>query len=187
MTATPAFSDPDNLPDPALMALVRQGRKAAFECLVRRHQKALVNFFRSLGVYNDAEDMAQDTLIRLFKYRRRYRPTAKFTTFLYLLARQVWIDAMRRGKRRQAMESKAAERRRMADEEARSGFAGGPDIEQALASLTPAMRAVVTLSVYQGLTYDEIARVLGIPTGTVKSRMFQALRLMRSGLQGDAT
>ncbi len=175
--------DPDALSDTELMRLAQQGRKSAFEHLIRRHQRPLVNFFRSMGVYNDAEDMAQDTFVRLFKYRKRYKPTAKFTTFLYLMARQVRIDALRSRKRRAAFEKELADAQRMEDEAVHAGCDKRPDVERALRALSTAMREVVVLNVYQGLKYEEIALVLNIPLGTVKSRMFQALKRLRAALE----
>ncbi len=173
----------DDFSDTDLMRQVQRGRLSAFETLVRRHQRPLVNFFRGMGVYNDAEDMAQDTFVRLFKYRRRYRPTAKFSTFLYLLARQVWIDALRSRKRREAFEKELAEAKRRDDDALRSGTERKPDVELALRALSPAMRDVVLLSIGQGLKYEEISRVLKIPVGTVKSRMFQAMNRLRQELR----
>ncbi len=181
----PPFNDSelDTLADSELMVRVQKGQKSAFETLVRRHQQPLVNFFRGLGVYNDAEDMAQDAFVRLFKYRKRYRPTAKFATFLYLLARQVRIDALRKKKRRQEFENELADRARMQEQEARGGAWHRPDVERALDALSPVMREAVVLNVYQGLKYEEIAQVQAVPVGTVKSRMFHAMRRLREFLE----
>ena len=82
------------------MLLAGAGDRDAFELLVRRHHQPLLNFFLRMGVDRDAEDLVQQTFIRLYNYRQRYRPSAKFTTFLYLLARQVWVDELRRRGRR---------------------------------------------------------------------------------------
>ena len=93
------------LPDDVLMQRVGRRDRDAFTVLVRRHQHALVNFFRKMGDYNSADDLAQETFVRLFRYRRKYRPKAKFTTFLYLLARRAWIDHCRAlGRRKKAYE-----------------------------------------------------------------------------------
>jgi RNA polymerase sigma-70 factor, ECF subfamily len=182
MSSPPCLED---LADPELMARSSEDRPRAFEVLVRRHQQTLVNFFRAMGVYNDAEDLAQVTFVRVFRYRRRYRPTAKFTTFLYMIARQVRIDALRRAKRNETLTRKLTENADAADNETRSGCTDRPDVDRALDRLTPAMRSVVVLNFYQGLKYEEIGEVLGIPTGTVKSRMFQALRHLRQALDED--
>src|SRR5258706_384702 len=76
------------------------GEDGAFTLLIRRHQQPLMNFFHRLGVDKDcAEDCAQETFLRLFRYGRRYRPSAPFPVFLYQLARHSWVDWSRRGAR----------------------------------------------------------------------------------------
>jgi RNA polymerase sigma-70 factor, ECF subfamily len=176
-------------PDEALMALVARREKDAFTVLVRRHQDGLVNFFGKMGDYSAAEDLAQQTFVRLFRYRKKYRPTAKFTTFLYVLARRVWIDHCRAlGRRKKAYESlsEEAELRRPAGTDALENAKGR--VSEALNGLTDEMRTVVVMSIYQGFKYREIADVLGIPVGTVKTRMFHALRKLREALTDeDAT
>ena len=171
--------------DTALMALARAGDRDAFGRLVTRYQKTLLNFFIRSGVqYDDGEDLVQQTFIRLYRYRNRYQPRAKFTTFMFLLARQVWIDDLRKRKR--------AERLRDAltrEAEVPAGVSVSPseksglDVAAAVAALPEAMRQVVELGVYQDLPYAEVARILDIPAGTVKSRMFNAIRLLREHLE----
>ena len=169
----------DPRPDFELMELVQKGRQEAFSVLVHRHQSFLLNFFRTMGVYTDAEDLVQDTFVRLFRYRQRYQPTAKFTTFLYLLARQVWIDMLRRKKRKDEFGQKLTQEAEAMEKEASSGSSELPDVDAALRGLSETMRSVVVLNIYQGLKYHEIAEVLEIPLGTVKSRMFQAMHKLR--------
>ena len=93
--------EPSDLPeehakDLELMLAVRDGDEAAFRALVERHQLPLVNFFARLGSGDAAEDLAQQTFLRLYKYRTRYEPRARFTTFLYMMARQIRIDSLRK-------------------------------------------------------------------------------------------
>ena len=71
----------------------------------RKFEKNLLNFFWRQGVqYSEGEDLVQETYLRLWKYRREYKPTAKLSTFLFLMARQVRIDALRRQTRREGRE-----------------------------------------------------------------------------------
>ena len=81
--------------DFALMARVGEGCEGAFRQLVERHQRPLLNFFARMGASTTSEDLAQETFIRLWNYRTKYKPAAKFTTFLYTLARHVWLDVVR--------------------------------------------------------------------------------------------
>ena len=176
----------EGIDDADLMLRVRsEDDGGAFAELVRRHQKTLLNFFARSGVQYDCEDLVQQTFLRLYRYRERYVVTAKFTTFLFLLARQVWIDELRRRRRRERLaDSLAAEPHpefaRPAD--ASAGESGDIDLARALEALPAGLRRVVELGVYQELAYTEIAKILGIPVGTVKSRMFNALARLRAEL-----
>lgn len=180
----PPSAEPD--PDAKLMIEVVAGSEQAFIELVRNHQRGLLNFFVRMGVNHYSEDLVQETFVRLYRYRKRYRPVAKFKTFLYVLARHVWIDHCR----------KQARDRRLADclltdvqidERAPGKRRSGErlDIQAALDKLSPKLRETLVLNVYQGLPYQEIADVLGIRLGTVKSRINLALKAMRSFL-GEA-
>lgn len=163
------------------MRLARLGNREAFTGLVRRHQKALMNFFFRLGADVDgAEDCAQETFLRLFRSLDRYRPRAPFGAFLYTIARHSWVDRCRRAARHEAEPLDTLE-------QGSPGAGDGSrddrlDLRQALAALPEHLRMVVILSVDQGLSYAEIAAVLEIPLGTVKSRMHFAIRRLQEAL-----
>jgi len=171
--------------DVVLMAQIREGHPEALERLIHRHQQSLVNFFRRMGAYMDAEDLAQETFIRVFKYRDRYRPTAKFTSFLYTVARHVWLDLLRQSRKREELT------RRLEADGPRASDGGHPaarlkmDADAALRRLPEKLRSVIVLSFYQGLKYEEIATVLRIPLGTVKSRVFLALNRLKEVWNND--
>ena len=161
--------------DVALMGRVAKADESAFRELVERHQAPLLNFFTRLGASNVCEDLTQETFVRLWKYRDKYRPTAKFTTFLYTLARHAWLDFCRRQSRFSLFQERYA---REAPRETDGGLPDllkDMDVQAALDSLSAKHREVLVLAVHQGLRYEEIAQVLGIPEGTVKSRIFNAL------------
>jgi RNA polymerase sigma-70 factor (ECF subfamily) len=171
--------DPARDADVSLMLEVAGGSEGAFTVLVGRHQKSLLNFFTRMGASSDSEDLVQETFVRLFRYRRQYRPAARFTTFLYHLARNVWAD---RGRKIIRIERLASEFQNHVALHVRAapeppGEAG--DIEAALDRLSPKLREVIVLNVFQGLRYQEVADVLAIPLGTVKSRINLALAALK--------
>ena len=182
-------------PDAELMAMSADGDDSAFAEIVSRYQDVLLNFFMRKGVsFADGQDLAQRTLLRLWRYRHRYEPTAKFTTFLFLLVGQVAIDFIRAEGRRNGLQE---DLEREAEAEATAGTmhsagetsvvcrpaepddAQGERVRRAVASLPPGLRDVVELGVFQDLPYAEVSEILGIPVGTVKSRMFNALKKLK--------
>ena len=150
----------------------------------RKHEKILLNFFVQRGVSPfDAEDMVQQVYLRLWKYRSRYRPSASLLTFLHLVAKQVMLDSIRGAVRRsQREENWAGERPESASPRR---FCVGDDVAWALAKLPEAQGEVVRLGVIEERPYAEIAEMLGIPVGTVKSRMSNALKELRRVFEND--
>jgi len=165
--------------DVRLMLETAAGSEAAFAELIRRNQNGLLNFFVRMGVYNDAEDLVQETFLRVYKARGRYRPAARFTTFLYMLARHVWSDRGRKAKMYKRLDDSLK-----TDAEIGGGVtlpvsAAGMDVQEALNRLSPKLREAIVLNVYQGLRYQDVADALEIPLGTVKSRINLALQELR--------
>jgi len=177
----PALAEPAPVldADAALMVEVAAGSEAAFATLVRRHQNALVNFFARMGALSDREDLVQETFVRLFRSRRRYQPAARFTTFLYVLARHVWADRGRKIVRLERLASQFESEMEIAHQPQRPGVGEEVDVAAALARLSPKLREVIVLNIFQGLRYQEIADVLEIPLGTVKSRINLAIGALR--------
>ena len=144
----------------------------------RKFEKNLLNFFWRQGVsLPEGEDLVQETYLRLWKYRREYKPTAKLSTFLFLMARQVRIDALRRQTRRENREESWG--KEQPTSEGPRAFGVREDVRWALAKLSEPLRDVIELGVLQDLPYAEVAEILGIPVGTVKSRMHNALKELK--------
>jgi len=149
----------------------------------KKFEKNLLNFFWRQGVsYSEGEDLVQETYLRLWNYRNEYHPSAKLSTFLFLMARQVRIDALRRETRREQREERWGKDDEPSDslkgEGTRSADAR-EDVRWAVAQLSEPLREVVELGVFQDLPYAEVAEILGIPVGTVKSRMSNALKKLK--------
>ena len=144
----------------------------------KRFEKNLLNFFWRQGVsLSEGEDLVQETYLRLWKYRANYRPTAKLSTFLFILARQVRIDALRHRTRRESREERWG--LEQPTSEGPKAFGVREDVRWAVARLSEPLRDVIELGVFQDLPYAEVAEILGIPVGTVKSRMHNALKELR--------
>ncbi len=185
--------------DVELMFASRGGDGGAFGEIVDRYRNVLLNFFLRRGVqYEDGLDLAQRVFVRLWRYRTKYTPSAKFTTFLFKLASQESVDffRMQDGRRRlrehlehEAWVAESAGTMHGMGESAvgcrpppsatAMAIAEGDDVRRAVAALPDGMRDVVELGVFQDLPYAEIGSILGIPVGTVKSRMFNALRKLK--------
>lgn len=146
----------------------------------KKFEKNLLNYFRRQGVSSSQdEDLVQETYLRLWNYRDRYVPTAKLSTFLFTLARQVRIDALRAESRRLTREKDWAGDRPDTVGSSSVSVDAREDVRWALAQLSSEHREVIEFGVFQDLPYAEIAEILEIPLGTVKSRMFNALKKLK--------
>lgn len=168
--------------DAELMQRSSRGDSTAYTALIQKYQNPLVNFFRRLGVYTEAEDLVQESFVRIFRARTRYRVKAKFRTYLYAVARSVYVDWVRRSARRgdamtEYAEFLATQGDRLVMQSERS-----LDVQAAVDALPEKLRVVVVLSIFQGLKYREVAEVLDIPEGTVKSRMSLAVAQLKETL-----
>jgi RNA polymerase sigma-70 factor (ECF subfamily) len=186
---------PDTLkddPDQALVDLAAGGDIEAFEHLVRRHQSTIFNLIRSLvGPRNDIEDLAQEVFIRAYRFLATFRGETSFRSWLCRIAvnvtrsyharrlqrRAVWIDGG------EGTETSPVDRAADATSFEETLIVRNA-VLRALAALPETLREVVVLRDVQGFAYDEIASVLGIPLGTVESRIFRARQRLRP-LLGD--
>ncbi|MGE0193267.1 MAG: RNA polymerase sigma factor [Planctomycetota bacterium] len=180
-----------------LMLRVAAGDRAAFAPLVELVYPRLVGYFRRLGARPDeAEDGAQEVLVKVYRARRSYVAKARFTTYAFRIARNHWIDRLRHegiqpntisaDLRGDAEEGSTLASRLPGTEapppESLAGGELGRALEEALASLPPDLLEVWTLSQVEGLRYQEIGEILEIPVGTVKSRVHAAVRRLRAWL-----
>jgi RNA polymerase sigma-70 factor (ECF subfamily) len=184
--------------DEALMLRYRDGDVRAFEVLVTRHRKPIYNFIlRFVREPAQAEDMLQETFLRLVKSAEGYERQAKFTTWLYTIARNLCVDASRRGKHRKAASLDAptgadgdgaplielvADGNAGVDRQA-IGKELQARIQQAIAALPDEQREIFLLREVADLQFNEIAAVVGCPENTVKSRMRYALEKLREALE----
>ena len=177
----------ENAPcDWELVARAKMGDRAAFAALVRRYEMPVRRFcLRMVRSAEDAEDLAQETFVRLHIHLENMHPRAKFSTALLGIARNLTLNHLRNEKRRGRNTAAALDDRPFADERARAPDAHahhremGAIIEQALALLDTRQREIVVLRDIEGLDYGEIARILACRRGTVKSRLARAREQLR--------
>ena len=180
--------------DAALLAAIKTGELGAFTELVDRHQRSLINFFYHLSWDRQAaEDCAQEVFLRVYSHLDSYEPQAKFTTFLFRIARNLWIDRMRTAAvhgKPLSLEAPGAggDERKLQDRVA--SRAPSPveilareeqqvALRRAIDQLPEEQRAVVILSEIQGMKYQDIGAILDVPVGTVKSRMHTAMEKLK--------
>ena len=157
-------------PEPALIRAAAAGDLAAFERLVRAFQEPVWRFLRRLlGDPVAAEDVAQETFLRVYRRLPTYAFRSRFSTWVFQIARNAGIDELRTRERHDRV------RRAVTTPAASEGPAGARvEIDAALAMLPVDQREAVLLVEVLGLRYAEAATVLSVPVGTVKSRVFGA-------------
>jgi RNA polymerase sigma-70 factor (ECF subfamily) len=169
-------------PDEQLMLAYRDGDAGAFETLYTRHRGALYRFvLRSLKDRSVAEELFQEAWIRVIEARERYRPSARFKTWLYTIAHNLLVDHWRRkGLTLVQSDEEAVSSDNPADQaEAREGLAR---FLQALEGLPPAQREAFLLHEEGGMSVAEIAAATGSNEEAAKSRLRYALMKLRSAV-----
>jgi RNA polymerase sigma-70 factor (ECF subfamily) len=181
-------------PDAELVAAWQAGDDDAFEQLVRRHEKRVFRLLlRMMGSREEAEDVAQETFISLYRHGKRFRSEARFSTFVYRVAANAALNRRRTLGRSRTRIEKLAVRQAAGDdlpqqprdpEDSTLGHELTQHVRDALGTLSPALRMPVVLYDIEGLSYGEIANVLSVAEGTVKSRIHRARQALREELQG---
>lgn len=180
-------------PDAQLVARWQDGEAGAFEALVVRHQGAVYRLLRRmLGSREEAEDVAQEAFLNLHRHGHRFRGEARFSTFVYRVAANAALNRRRTLGRRRARERQLAQERAPRSdlptaprdpEDAASGAEVQAQVQRALLELPPDLRLASILHDIEGVPYSEIARILCIPEGTVKSRIHRARKALRDRLR----
>jgi RNA polymerase sigma-70 factor (ECF subfamily) len=188
-----------NLPDADVAALAKEGREPAFRELVRRYERPVFSLiFRMVRDRETAEDLAQDTFIKVLNNIDRYRPEFKLSSWLFKIANNVTIDHLRRrqlatisldGSPHAATAAEAqatsldVESRGQSALEAIESSELGSAIEAAIGKLRPEYRSCILLRHVEGRSYEEIAATLDLPLGTVKTYIHRARHELREALE----
>ena len=188
------MEDDSNDEDLALMARIAEGDEGAFGLLVAKHQRAVIGTVGKMTNHSaDTEDIAQQVFIRLWKAAPRYTPSAKFTTYLFTITRNLVFNETRKRSLRKEHSLETQEdnwHSTISDETP----ASRPDealeqhelkeiVDRAIAALPEKQRLAVILRRYEQMPYEEIALVLDLSVSAVKSQLFRARTALRESLQ----
>jgi RNA polymerase sigma-70 factor (ECF subfamily) len=187
-----------DMDDHQLLAATLTGDETAFLEITRRYRNQITNYvYRMLDDYDRAVDLTQETFVRVWVNAGRYQATYSFSTYIYKIAHNLAISELRQRKRRRTiqlptffsekdneeMEVEIEDRKQplaedvMIDDERRQA------VTRAVASLPEKYRAALVLCEFEEKSYDEISEVLGLPVGTVKSRINRARNLLKEKLR----
>lgn len=178
-----------------LLERSKAGDVDAFEKLIEIYQKKIFNLaYRIVGNYDDASDLAQEALIRIFKSIANFKEQSSFSTWVYRITTNVCLDEIRKKKNRRVLsldeeihvEDGEMKRQIMSDDPLPDEVAEREElrsiVSRAIDSLPEEQRVMITLRDIQGLSYEEIAEVLNCPGGTVKSRINRSRQALKNVL-----
>lgn len=166
--------------DQTLVAAALSGRPEAFGTLVERYDRAVYHLaYRTMRDAEEARDVAQEAFFKAYRSLRTFKSGSKFSTWIFAIAYHACCDRLARRKRysndempERADTAAGPEQQAVASDEARR-------LRAAIEALPEKYRTVITLYHLQGRQYDEIAEVLGMPMGTVKTHLFRAKEQLR--------
>ncbi|MBI5395273.1 MAG: sigma-70 family RNA polymerase sigma factor [Verrucomicrobia bacterium] len=186
-------------PDAELMVKVRRGSRAAFETLMTKYHKPVINMiFQSISDPVEAEDLAQNVFLQIWKTRSRYKPTAKFSTWLFTIARNMCLNEVRRRARHRAesldqppketadgteQPLQVADPTAMSADDAALRGELHKQVEAALRTLPEVQRTAMMLLRHKEMPYEDIAKVLGCSLSATKSIIHRARETLRARLK----
>ena len=188
------------LADGEIVRRILDGEEELFEVLVRRYQaRVLSHVARMIGSRDDAMDLSQEILVKVFQALDRYNPEYKFSTWLFRIAGNAAIDHLRKRRPRTVPlettdprgDSKASSPEYRSSEldpyALLRNTERGQAIAEAIEGLPAEFRELIALRHFTGLSYEEIAEVKAMPLGTVKNKLFRARAVLKERLAGELT
>ncbi|MBE0417405.1 MAG: RNA polymerase sigma factor [Coriobacteriia bacterium] len=168
--------------DSVLVAAAKNGDTAAFEALVRAHSGPVyAHALRFFGQTHAAEDVVQEVFIKVYRSIGSFDGTAAFSTWLYRITRNVCLDMLRSGRRRPVPVDLVNMSFTAPDDPAAEAITTAT-VEHAMRALAPEDRDALSAIGLFGMSYAEAATALGVPEGTVKSRVFRARKMLSTAL-----
>ena len=184
----------EQLDDRALVARILEGDRDRFAELVRRYEKRVINYvYRITHRYEDAHDLAQEIFVKVFLALDRYDPKYQFSTWVFRIAQNSAIDALRKKSVQEVPISRPADdeggekEREFADDgispyRALKNKQLSVAIDRAVERLPPDYRELIQLRHFAELSYEEIASMKKLPLGTVKNKLFRARNMLKEAL-----
>jgi RNA polymerase sigma-70 factor, ECF subfamily len=181
---TPAQTEPD---DAALVIASQSGDQDAFALLVQRHQRRVFNLiFRMLQHYDEANEVTQETFLAAWQGLGSFRGDARFSTWLYRIAYNCSLKQLELRKRDKALQHAMQEERVNGEDQISTGLEVKDRqhvVREHLSQLPAKYRAVLVLRHLQEMTYEEMAEILTMPIGTIKTHLFRARNLLKERLE----
>lgn len=188
------WEEKNKLSDKALISLIKNGDKEAFSILIKRYEKKVLNIlYLQLGNTPDLEDLVQEVFIKVFKNVKNFRGESQFSTWLYRIAVNVSYDYKRKSKDIYSLDDPLKEDEEDTfekiipnnDEDPLSIIEGEElrnKLRKLIKELPKEYQEVLILREYEGLSYEEISKILNCPIGTVESRLFRARKELKEKL-----
>ena len=191
--------DYKKLTDQEIVVLARQGREAAYKELIGRYQRPVFSLiYRLVRDREKAEDLAQETFIKVLNALDRYDPTFKFSSWIFKIAHNTSLDHLRKKElvtlslegsphAESQSEIEASTVQALSTEETPEDYAAsrelGATLEKAIGRLRPEYRTAIVMCHVEGRPYEEIAEVMGVPLGTVKTYIHRARNELKKELE----
>ena len=178
------MTSPERAGEPELIRLAQQGNTEAFGQLVAEYQRAVFNIaYRMVGNRQEAEDVAQESFVKTYQALERFDRERPFAPWLYRITTNTALNWIKRRRPEAELEEETLHVSATDGPEAQTIAAEASErLRTAVAALPPNYRAAIELRHFQGLTYQEMSEVLGVPLSDVKSWLFRARRRLRETL-----
>jgi len=181
----PSYTEQD---DVTLVSASQVGDQDAFALLVQRHQRYVFNLvFRMLGQYEEANEVTQDTFLAAWQGLPGFRGDARFSTWLYRIAYNCTLKQLEQRKRDQALQLAIQADQCIDSDERVEAEIEAHDrqtvVREHLSNLPAKYRVVLVLRHLQEMTYEEMAEILTVPIGTIKTHLFRARNLLKERLE----
>ena len=169
--------------DSELMLRVKKGEIAAFNQILEKYQRPIINFiYRFVDSREEAEEITQEVFLRIYLARGRYRPKAKFSTYIYCIAKNLSLNALRKKRPQITSLTQPVPDSRLSPAEALKKEEMQALVRKALDSLPNPQKTAIILNRYNDLSYEEIGKIMNLSLPAVKSLIHRAKENLKERL-----